>query len=120
MSSEDNSQGLDNEVTVLKQAILNKVIPRLLRPLETGGNHIQPSLLHTDVWDGNCAVDAEDGKPLIFDACGLYGHREYELAPWKPSRHRLGNGAYIKAYKDICGASAPAEEFEDRVLLYCM
>ncbi|KAK6824517.1 Ketosamine-3-kinase [Apiospora arundinis] len=37
-----------------------RFIPRLLRPLETGGRQITPTLLHTNLWDGNIGVK-EDG-----------------------------------------------------------
>lgn len=33
------------ELTKLSNAMLEKVIPRLLRPLQTGGRHIEPSLI---------------------------------------------------------------------------
>lgn len=37
MKNEEDSQGPDPEVQQLCEATLTKVIPRLLRPLETGG-----------------------------------------------------------------------------------
>lgn len=33
------------ELAELSRAMLEKVIPRLLRPMETGGRHIEPSLI---------------------------------------------------------------------------
>ncbi|MDQ6968916.1 MAG: fructosamine kinase family protein [Mariprofundus sp.] len=38
-----------------------------------------PSLLHGDLWAGNCAFD-RDGKPVIFDPALYYGDRETDLA----------------------------------------
>lgn len=43
---EQEMQGPATEaLTNLSSAMLEKVIPRLLRPLETGGRHIEPSLV---------------------------------------------------------------------------
>jgi hypothetical protein len=66
-------------MAVLREGIMEKVIPRLLRPLETDGNQIQPCLVHGDLWDGNTSVDGATGKPLIFDACSSYAHHECEF-----------------------------------------
>lgn len=73
---EEESQGPDEEMTQLRTAILDKVIPRLLRPLETEGRTIVPRLVHGDLWDGNTSVDATTGLPIIFDACSSYAHYE--------------------------------------------
>jgi len=43
------------------------------------GYKAQPSLLHGDLWAGNCAFDG-DGKPVIFDPALYYGDREADLA----------------------------------------
>ncbi len=43
------------------------------------GHSPAPSLLHGDLWSGNCAVGA-DGAPLIFDPAVYYGDREADLA----------------------------------------
>ncbi|XMA18953.1 hypothetical protein WAI453_011744 [Rhynchosporium graminicola] len=40
MYAEETSQGFDEEMQTLCQGILDQVIPRLLRPLETGGRQI--------------------------------------------------------------------------------
>ena len=50
---EVDSQGPNKELNELADALFMKVIPRLLRPLETGGNEIQPCLIHSDLWPGN-------------------------------------------------------------------
>jgi hypothetical protein len=43
---ENEMQGpATEELAELSTAMLEKVIPRLLRPLETGGRHIDPSLI---------------------------------------------------------------------------
>ncbi|KAK5632690.1 hypothetical protein RRF57_008404 [Xylaria bambusicola] len=65
--SEKNTQSYDEEVARLRKAIIEKVIPRLVRPLETGPHKILPRLVHGDLWDGNCGVDENTGKPVVFD-----------------------------------------------------
>ena len=45
--------GEDHELSQLTDALVEKVIARLLRPLQIGGRSIKPSLCHGDLWDGN-------------------------------------------------------------------
>jgi protein-ribulosamine 3-kinase len=73
---EEASQGHDEEMTHLSNAIIEKVIPRRLRPLETEGKSVTPCLVHGDLWDGNTGADAVTIQPLIFDTCCLYAHHE--------------------------------------------
>lgn len=79
MEHETRAQGPDLEMQHLEEATLRKVIPRLLRPLETGGRSIRPCLVHGDLWDGNVATDLETNNPVIFDACCTYAHNECKL-----------------------------------------
>ena len=64
------------EVESLATEMVGRVIPRLLRPLETGGRSVKPSLVHGDLWCGNAAVDARTGSPLVFDPSSFYAHNE--------------------------------------------
>jgi protein-ribulosamine 3-kinase len=73
---EEEVQGPDEEMAELVKAMAEKVIPRLCRPLETGGRGIKPRLIHGDLWDGNASVVIETGLPVIFDACSMYTHNE--------------------------------------------
>ena len=73
-------RGPDSEMDELLEVFVEKVIPRLLRPLQTGGRSIKPSLVHTDIWHGNIHRDKTSREPLVFDACCVYGHNESELA----------------------------------------
>ena len=66
------------ELDDLKRDMFDKVIPRLLRPLETGGNTIKPSLVHGDLWCGNTAVDQVNDLPLVFDPAAFWAHNECE------------------------------------------
>ena len=76
MLNEEKSQGPDEEMQQLCDKVLTKVVPRLLRPLETGGRSIQPRLVHGDIWDGNVSTSTETDSPVIFDATCIYGHNE--------------------------------------------
>lgn len=60
----------------LRLDMLTKVIPRLLRPMETDGRTIKPSLVHGDLWCGNAAIDTENDRPLIYDPASFYAHNE--------------------------------------------
>ncbi|KAI1861137.1 hypothetical protein JX265_009756 [Neoarthrinium moseri] len=112
MAKEESVHGPDKELTKLKTDIIEKVIPRLLRPLK-----IVPRLVHGDLWDGNASVDANTGNPMIFDPLCLYAHNEFELAPWKAARHKMTK-AYVDEYTKHFPVSEPAGDFEDRTLLY--
>lgn len=71
---------------------LNKAIPRYIRPLESGGRSIQPTLLHTDLWPGNVKFKLDNETVCIFDANAMWGHNEskcelgspplYPHTPW--------------------------------------
>ena len=74
--AELKSQGSDPEILALEEAIITKVIPRLLRPLETGGRKIEPRLIHGDIWDGNVSTNIATNFPVIFDATCIYAHNE--------------------------------------------
>lgn len=73
---EQEVHGHSDEMREMHQTILDKVIPRLLRPLETEGRSIQPRFVHGDLWDGNTSIDVTTDQPLIFDASGMYAHSE--------------------------------------------
>ncbi|KAH9909773.1 Fructosamine/Ketosamine-3-kinase [Xylariomycetidae sp. FL2044] len=114
---EEETHGPDPELDELREGILTKVIPRLLRPLETEGRILTPRLVHGDLWDGNASVDVSTGSPKIFDGVCFYAHNEYELAPWFAPRHKMTD-EYIAEYLKHFPASEPAEDFRDRGLLY--
>lgn len=99
MSRIEKAQTLDDEFIRLFEAILEKVVPRLLRPLETGGRTIKPSLVHGDLYAGNVSVDEEALEPIIYDAACLYAHNECEssitylqAADDNSSKMKLGTG----------------------------
>lgn len=75
---EEQTHGPDDELNELKKGLFDKIIPRLLRPLETDGRKLTPRLVHGDLWDGNASVDVNTGHPMIFDATVFYAHNECE------------------------------------------
>ena len=81
LALEEETQGADPEMTRLREGLLGRVIPRLLRPLETGGRVLAATLVHGDLWDGNVGVDARSGRPVAFDALPLYAHNECKSPP---------------------------------------
>ncbi|KAK4182678.1 Fructosamine kinase-domain-containing protein [Podospora australis] len=113
------SQGYEEEFAQLREAVMSKVLPRLLRPMETGGRKVVPTLVHGDLWEGNTGTDLETGIPKIFDACSLYAHNEYEMAPWRPVRQKMGK-PYVVAYNKCFPISEPVEDFDGRNMLYAL
>jgi hypothetical protein len=69
-------KGPSEELDVLSRALFDKVIPRLLRPLESDGRNVKPSLVHGDLWYANAGIDVSDDQPLVFDACCFFAHNE--------------------------------------------
>lgn len=99
--------------------LLDRVVPRLLRPLESGPSPIKPALVHGDLWCGNAAINQSTNSPVIFDASAFYAHNEYEMGDWKPARNRF-NSSYFKTYAKYYPIAQPEEDYDDRILLYSM
>lgn len=81
---EEQTQGPDEDMQKLRKGIVEKVIPRLLRPLETEGRKLVPRLVHSDLWHGNVGIDVKTNLPVIFDALALYAHNECMALPSLP------------------------------------
>jgi fructosamine-3-kinase len=89
MEGELAIHGPDEELEELSEKVLTKVIPRLIRPMETEGRRIQPVLLHGDLWHGNISIDEATKKPVLYDPCCFYGHNECEFFPISGLSSRL-------------------------------
>ena len=76
LEDEERSHGVDEEINKLKEAMFEKVIPRLLWPLETESKRIEPCLLHSDVWPRNVKPHAETKKVMMFVSCAFWGHHQ--------------------------------------------
>ncbi|KIW81892.1 hypothetical protein Z517_04918 [Fonsecaea pedrosoi CBS 271.37] len=110
-------RGHDPEFDTLVPTLFEKVIPRLLRPLESEGRSVKPSLVHGDLWYANSAIDADTGASLIFDACCFYAHNEYEFGQWMPACNKFG-AAYLSSYRSYVQISCPEEDYQGRLDLY--
>ncbi|KAI0206237.1 Fructosamine kinase-domain-containing protein [Astrocystis sublimbata] len=112
--------GPSAELDELLQPFFEHVIPRLLRPLETNGNTIRPSLVHGDLWCGNAAIPIKNKQEgIIFDPSSFWGHNEYELGNWRPKRNNFTQ-KYFDAYHLHIPRSAPKDDYDDRNALYAM
>lgn len=85
------AKGTNSELERLIPVLFDKVIPRLLGPLESDGRTVKPSLVHGDLWYANSGVDEGTQKSLVFDACCFYAHNEcnYEAISPYPVTHLL-------------------------------
>ena len=118
---EEEAQGPQTEETQeLLQQIFDKVIPRLLRPMETNGHKITPSLIHGDFWHGNVSTDVDTGEPVTYDASAFWGHNEYDIRTMtKRARYKFGP-AWQREYLKHYPAAYPEEDFEARSELYIL
>lgn len=69
-------KGPSEELHALSRVLFDRVIPRLLRPLESDGRSVKPSLVHGDLWYANAGTDINTGQCLVFDPCCFYAHNE--------------------------------------------
>ena len=116
---EEEAHGTEEKLTQLKNTLFEKVIPRLLRPLETDGRSIQPCLIHSDLWPGNVMRDSDTNEIILFDSCAFWGHNEADLGSWRAPRYRMGR-PFLKEYMKVMGISEPQEDWDDRNALYAM
>ncbi len=136
LGMEEERRGPNEELQELSKSLLEKVIPRLLRPLETQGRTVKPSLLHGDLWIGNVATNKATGQPVIFDSSAYYGHHECEvclykaafflsanlsdeLSPLRPMNNQWSRDC-IEAYYKCMPKDAPVEDWEFRNALYAL
>ncbi|OJJ81679.1 uncharacterized protein ASPGLDRAFT_68560 [Aspergillus glaucus CBS 516.65] len=117
MDLEIKAKGYDAEFDVLVPVIFEKIVPKLLRPLESEGRSVKPALVHGDLWYGNSGTDRVSGECLVFDACCFYAHHEYEFGQWMPACNRFGE-EYRAAYRGFVKPSPPEEDYPGRLDLY--
>lgn len=132
LDHEIEAKGHDPDFDTLVPAIFDKVIPRLLRPLESDGRSVKPCLVHGDLWYANSGIDVDSEESLVFDACCFYAHNECKPLPqfsqtrclfadefgqWRPVCNRFGD-EYLEAYHSYVPISSPAEDYDGRLDLY--
>ncbi|KAL2163814.1 hypothetical protein VTH06DRAFT_5873 [Thermothelomyces fergusii] len=115
----DEQEGPDERLdALLPPALFDKVIPRLLRGLETDGRRVGPVLLHGNLWFGNCAVGPGTGDVLVYGAAAFYGHND--LGSWRQKWNRYRDGDPFEAYHRHIPRSEPVEDYDDRSTLYAL
>ncbi|KAK4234742.1 Fructosamine kinase-domain-containing protein [Achaetomium macrosporum] len=120
---EIKAKGSDPELDTLLPILFDTVIPRLLRPLETNGRSVKPSLVHGDLWYANSGVEMETNNSIIFDACCFYAHNEWRMPPsnefgqWRPACNRFDE-KYLTVYQKHVEKSDPVEDYDGRIDLY--
>ncbi|KAI1392459.1 Fructosamine kinase-domain-containing protein [Hypoxylon trugodes] len=74
--------GPNAELNELLTPLFGRIIPRLLRPLESDGRKIQPSLVHGDLWYGNAGVTDKNTKEgIVYDPASFWAHNECTSSP---------------------------------------
>ncbi|KAI1759680.1 NADP-dependent oxidoreductase domain-containing protein [Hypoxylon sp. FL1150] len=112
--------GPNAELDALLPSLFDRVIPRLLRPLETDGRKILPSLVHGDLWCGNAGItDESTGVGIVYDPASFWAHNEYELGNWRPKRNKFTR-QYFQEYHSHIPQSEPQEDYDDRNALYSL
>ncbi|KAL8652145.1 MAG: hypothetical protein Q9226_004390 [Calogaya cf. arnoldii] len=119
IKQEQAVQGQSDELEELLVPFFEKVVPRLLRPLEWGETKIKPCLLHGDIWYGNIAERTGTDEPIMFDPAAFWAHNEYELGSFRVPRYRLGR-QWLKEYHKHFPVSEPQADVDDRNLIYSM
>lgn len=129
LKTSEERNGRDKGLRELVKRTAGEVVPRLLGDGHLGynssgeGKGIVPVVVHGDLWSGN----ADRGKivgnggdegvgDVVYDACAVYGHSEFELGIMNMFG---GFGArFFDQYHRIVPKTEPVEEYDDRVSLY--
>ncbi|KAM7224378.1 Fructosamine kinase domain containing protein [Rhypophila decipiens] len=114
---EEEARGPSEELETISRPFLEKVIPRLLRPLEVEGRSIEPVLIHGDLWIGNVSTRKDTREPMMFDASAFWGHNEYELGTMRPLGNDWGRECMASYHRRI-PKSEPREDWDARNALY--
>lgn len=83
--------GPNPELDAILPPLFETVIPRLLRPLESNGRRVKPSLVHGDLWCGNASVVKGTGEGVVYDPASFWAHNECTAIPSLESAS-LANG----------------------------
>ncbi|KAK4201530.1 hypothetical protein QBC40DRAFT_252985 [Triangularia verruculosa] len=98
IQKEKKIHGEDPVFNHLCREILDRVVDRLLVPMESHGRSVTPTLVHGNLWDKT--VKSRGGRfsaPVLMDATPLLAPYEYEWAPWWSQTNKIDFN-YIDAY----------------------
>lgn len=79
MLVEEILQEPDEEWEILCHGVLEVLIPRLLRPLESGVRAIR-RLIHGIIWVDNVSTNIHTMTPVLCNRSCLYAHNALEMA----------------------------------------
>ena len=121
---EEEVNGVDDALAAAREELIARVVPRLLRPLETAGRRLRPALVHGDLRLANAGVvEADEGGPagrvMVFRPAAMYAHNEYELGLWRSARNGF-DSRFLRTYLKLVPISEPKADFEDRNALYSL
>ncbi|KAI1264750.1 Fructosamine kinase-domain-containing protein [Xylariaceae sp. FL1019] len=115
-----DTNGIWKELDDAMSITLEKVIPRLLGPLEKDGRFIKPCLIHGDLWEANIGTEQRTGEIYVFDSCAYYAHHEMAVGMWRVDHHRMSSEVYRDEYFKLLAPDEPREEYDDRNRLYAI
>ncbi|KAI5849863.1 Fructosamine kinase-domain-containing protein [Tricharina praecox] len=123
LALDEEINGVDDTLVALREELIARVVPRLLRPLESGGRRIKPALIHGDLCAANAgAADSADGvgsNAMVWRPAALFAHNEFELGHWRAVRNGF-DSRFLRAYLKLVPISEPKQDFEDRNALYAL
>lgn len=96
---DEEKHGIGPEFQALCTPTVEKVIPRLLESLQSGGHSVKPCLIQGNLWDENTETDMDTGEHFVFDAGSFYAHKEYAIGNWRAKKYRWSKRAYERNYK---------------------
>ncbi|MCJ1438603.1 hypothetical protein MMC27_007993 [Xylographa pallens] len=91
------------------EQLISHCVSRILKPLQSEGRLLLPSLIHGDLWEGNTGTHCASGKPIVFDAAAMYAHNEFGLGMWQREIVRFGS-TYTEHYLRNYPPSEPVEQ----------
>ncbi|TVY92997.1 Ketosamine-3-kinase [Lachnellula willkommii] len=112
---EQSVNGTSSEIIGLCDSLFKSVIPNLLGPLQNQSRELKPCLNHGDLWSGNFALDLRTHRIIVFDACSFWGHNEYDLAEWGPSRSNFDH-CLSETYHKWIPISPPENQIIDDMM----
>lgn len=76
--------GPSPELDAVLTPLFETVIPRLLRPLESNGRTVKPSLVHGDLWYGNASIIEGTREGIVYDPASFWAHNECTTIQFLP------------------------------------